>query len=204
MKKANAAHDVTVVERNAADDTFGWGVVFSDQTMENFRAGGRRDVPGDHGPLRALGRHRRPRQGRDDHVGRPRLQRHRAPDAARRFSQRRATALGVDLRFRTEFSADDSASRDRTRRLRPARRRRRREQRHPAAVRRRTSGPRSTSRRAKYIWLGTTRLFDAFTFAFVENEYGVFQAHAYRFDEKQSAFIVECDERRGAAPASTA
>ncbi len=37
MKKANAAHDVTLIERNAADDTFGWGVVFSDQTMENFR-----------------------------------------------------------------------------------------------------------------------------------------------------------------------
>ncbi|HUQ82480.1 MAG TPA: FAD-dependent monooxygenase, partial [Gemmatimonadaceae bacterium] len=41
----------------------------------------------------------------------------------------------------------------------------------------------------------TLRRFDAFTFAFVENEHGVFQAHAYRFDERQSAFIVECDER---------
>ena len=37
MKKANPAHSVTVLERNGADDTFGWGVVFSDQTMENFR-----------------------------------------------------------------------------------------------------------------------------------------------------------------------
>jgi anthraniloyl-CoA monooxygenase len=61
-------------------------------------------------------------------------------------------------------------------------------------------------RHAKYIWLGTRRRFDAFTFAFVENECGVFQAHAYRFDESMSAFIVECDERSWRArlrPAST-
>ncbi len=51
-------------------------------------------------------------------------------------------------------------------------------------------------RTAKYVWLGTTRLFDAFTFLFVDRPGGVdgvFQAHAYRFDERHSAFIVECD-----------
>ena len=37
MKKANPSHDITVIERNAADNTFGWGVVFSDQTMDGFR-----------------------------------------------------------------------------------------------------------------------------------------------------------------------
>jgi anthraniloyl-CoA monooxygenase len=41
------------------------------------------------------------------------------------------------------------------------------------------------------VWLGTTRLFDAFTFAFVETEWGWFQAHAYRFDATHSTFIVE-------------
>ena len=49
-------------------------------------------------------------------------------------------------------------------------------------------------RHARFTWLGTTRLFDAFTFLFVENEWGVFQAHAYRYDSGHSAFIVECDE----------
>jgi anthraniloyl-CoA monooxygenase len=49
-------------------------------------------------------------------------------------------------------------------------------------------------RKAKFIWLGTTFPFDAFTFYFVENDHGVFQAHCYRFDERTSTFIVECDE----------
>ncbi|HSG40832.1 MAG TPA: FAD-dependent monooxygenase, partial [Thermoanaerobaculia bacterium] len=48
--------------------------------------------------------------------------------------------------------------------------------------------------KAKFIWLGTTRLFDAFTFVFIENALGVFQLHAYRFSDTHSAFIVECDE----------
>ena len=37
MKKANPAHDITVIDRNAADNTFGWGIVFSDKTMDGFR-----------------------------------------------------------------------------------------------------------------------------------------------------------------------
>jgi anthraniloyl-CoA monooxygenase len=49
-------------------------------------------------------------------------------------------------------------------------------------------------RSARFVWLGTTFPFEAFTFYFVENEHGVFQAHCYRFDEKTSTFIVECDE----------
>ncbi len=48
--------------------------------------------------------------------------------------------------------------------------------------------------KARFVWLGTTRLFDAFTFLFVENQHGIFQAHAYRFSDRLSAFIVECDE----------
>lgn len=50
------------------------------------------------------------------------------------------------------------------------------------------------SRTARFTWLGTTLPFDAFTFFFVENEHGVFQAHCYRFDQNTSTFIVECDE----------
>ncbi len=50
-------------------------------------------------------------------------------------------------------------------------------------------------RSARYLWLGTTRRYDAFTFIIVENGDGVFQAHAYPFDDRHSAFVVECDER---------
>ena len=46
----------------------------------------------------------------------------------------------------------------------------------------------------RYIWLGTKKKFDAFTFYFEENAHGMFQVHAYRFDADTSTFIVECDE----------
>ena len=49
--------------------------------------------------------------------------------------------------------------------------------------------------KAKYIWLGTDKVFDAFTFIFRENEHGLFQVHAYPFDGTTGTFIVECDEK---------
>jgi len=198
MKKANAAHEVTVVERNTVDDTFGWGVVFSDQTMENFRQADRET-------FQAITDHFAHWDDIDVHVKGVTITSggHGFSGIARRtllqILARRAAELGVDVRFHTEFSADAGAD--------------------PiglagydllvaadgvnSAIRRRYAEhfrPEIDIRHAKYIWLGTKRRFDAFTFAFVENDCGVFQAHAYRFDEETSAFIVECDERswRGA------
>jgi anthraniloyl-CoA monooxygenase len=46
----------------------------------------------------------------------------------------------------------------------------------------------------RYIWLGTNRLYDAFTFVFEKTEHGWFQAHIYKFDESTTTFIVECPE----------
>ena len=198
MKKANTAHEVTVVERNTVDDTFGWGVVFSDQTMENFRQADRET-------FQAITDHFAHWDDIDVHVKGVTITSggHGFSGIARRtllqILARRAAELGVDVRFHTEFSADAGAD--------------------PiglagydllvaadgvnSAIRRRYAEhfrPEIDIRHAKYIWLGTKRRFDAFTFAFVENDCGVFQAHAYRFDEETSAFIVECDERswRGA------
>ena len=198
MKKANTAHEVTVVERNTVDDTFGWGVVFSDQTMENFRQA-------DPETFQAITDHFAHWDDIDVHVKGVTITSggHGFSGIARRtllqILARRAAELGVDVRFHTEFSADAGAD--------------------PiglagydllvaadgvnSAIRRRYAEhfrPEIDIRHAKYIWLGTKRRFDAFTFAFVENDCGVFQAHAYRFDEETSAFIVECDERswRGA------
>src|SRR5688500_12309373 len=198
MKKANPSHDVTVVERNAADDTFGWGVVFSDQTMENFRQA-------DSATYAAITDHFAHWDDIDVHIGGVTVTSggHGFSGIARRtllqILAARATELGVELRFRTEFAADadpaglglgdadllvaaDGVN---------------------SGIRARYDThfrPEIDLRHAKYIWLGTKRRFDAFTFAFVENESGVFQAHAYRFDDATSAFIVECDERswRGA------
>jgi anthraniloyl-CoA monooxygenase len=192
LKKADASHEVTVLERNRPDDTFGWGVVFSDQTLENFRAAdepaflaitdnfahwddidvfihGRRITSGGHG---------------FSGIARKKLL---------HILQERASVLGVDLRFCTSIqddadleslglgNADLIVAADGIN----------------STIRRKYAGhfkPDLDERTARFIWLGTTFPFDAFTFYFVENENGVFQAHCYRFDDHTSTFIVECDE----------
>ena len=193
MKKADPAHHVTVIERNAADDTFGWGVVFSDQTMENFRQA-------DPATYQAITDHFAHWDDIDVHVKGVTVTSggHGFSGIARRtllqILARRATELGVELRFRTEYAsgadldvigiseADVIVAADGVN----------------SGIRKRYAShfePSIDIRHAKYIWLGTRHRFNAFTFAFVENDCGVFQAHAYRFDEEMSAFIVECDQR---------
>ncbi|HEX3157863.1 MAG TPA: bifunctional salicylyl-CoA 5-hydroxylase/oxidoreductase [Gemmatimonadaceae bacterium] len=193
MKKANPAHDVTVLERNPPNAAYGWGVVFSAQTLANFETA---DAP----TYEEITRHFARWDDIDIHVhGRTITSGgHGFSGLARRtlldILQRRAIGLGVDVRFGCEVrnlaalapiglgdadvivAADGVNSIIRTT--------------HADAF-----GPNLDVRPARYIWLGTTRRFDAFTFAFVQTEHGVYQAHAYRFDEDQSAFIVECDER---------
>jgi len=193
MKKANAAHEMTVIERNSADDTFGWGVVFSDQTMENFRQA-------DPETYQAITDHFAHWDDIDVHVKGVTITSggHGFSGIARRtllqILARRATDLGVDLRFRTELASNANLAGvgiDQYDLLVAA-------DGVNSTIRKRYAEhfrPEVDVRHAKYIWLGTRRRFDAFTFAFVENACGVFQAHAYRFDEHQSAFIVECDER---------
>ena len=198
MKKANPAHAVRVLERNTPDNTFGWGVVFSNQTMENFRQA-------DAKTYQAITDHFAHWDDIDVHVKGVTITSggHGFSGIARRtllrILSKRALELGVDVRYHTEVNDEESlrglglgnydllVAADGVN----------------SGVRRRHAeqfSPDIDVRGAKYIWLGTKRLFDAFTFAFVENDCGVYQAHAYRFDEETSAFIVECDERswRGA------
>src|SRR5690349_24669694 len=105
MKKANPEHDVTVVERNTADDTFGWGVVFSDQTMENFRQA-------DAETFKAITDHFAHWDDIDVHVKGVTITSggHGFSGIARRtllqILAQRATDLGVDLRFRTELASN--------------------------------------------------------------------------------------------------
>jgi anthraniloyl-CoA monooxygenase len=54
--------------------------------------------------------------------------------------------------------------------------------------------PDIVTRPNRYIWLGTNKLYDAFTFLFEKTEHGWFQAHIYKFDAETSTFIVECPE----------
>jgi anthraniloyl-CoA monooxygenase len=188
LAQANASHDISVVERNRADDTFGWGVVFSDQTLENFHAA---DEP----TFRAITDNFAHWDDIDVFVHGRRITSggHGFSGIARKkllnILQTRAADLDVQLRFCENFDSADLA--DGADLIIAA-------DGINSGIRKQYAeafNPNLDARTARYVWFGTTFPFDAFTFYFVENEHGVFQAHCYRFDEKLSTFIVECDEK---------
>jgi anthraniloyl-CoA monooxygenase len=192
MKKADPAHEVVVLERNPPDATFGWGVVFSDQTLGNFKLADPesfQEISDNFARWDDIDIHVRGRtitSGGHGFAGIARVK-------LLEILQRRAAALGAELRFGVEvrddadlpaFGLADADLILAADGVNSAVRRRHAEHFKPDVV----------YGKAKFIWLGTTRPFDAFTFAFVENDAGVFQAHAYRFSDQLSTFIVECDE----------
>jgi anthraniloyl-CoA monooxygenase len=187
MKKQDPSHRVRVVERNRAYDTFGWGVVFSDQTLGNLQSAdphsaaeildafnhwddievnirGHRIVSGGHGFCG---------------IGRKRLL---------NILQRRCEELGVELLFERDVQGDEEypdadlviASDGLNSRIRT---------RYSDTYR-----PDIDLRKCRFVWLGNRKKFDAFTFAFEETPHGWFQAHAYQFDGETSTFIVEAPE----------
>ncbi|TIT31875.1 MAG: bifunctional salicylyl-CoA 5-hydroxylase/oxidoreductase [Mesorhizobium sp.] len=194
MKLRDAAHDVTVFERNRADDTFGWGVVLSAETLDNLAENdpvsavwikkhfaywddiavihdGVRTVSSGHGFCG---------------IGRKRLL---------VLLQRRARELGVKLMFETDIAdprpymethdlvvaADGLNSRARNTFVDIFK-------------------PDIDTRKCKFVWLGTNQKFDdAFTFIFEKTEHGWVWAHAYQFDSETATFIVECSEQTWAA-----
>ncbi|WP_326522981.1 bifunctional salicylyl-CoA 5-hydroxylase/oxidoreductase [Sphingomonas sp.] len=188
MKLRNPEHEIVVAERNKAGDTFGWGVVFSDQTLDNLRA----NDPVSAATISAGFSHwddievvigdAVERSGGHGFIGIGRKH-------LLNILQDRARALGVDLRFETEFDADLSAWAD-----------------YDLVVAADGINSRIRTDHAdrfdvdidvranKFIWLGTPRLFDAFGFLFERTAHGWIWAHAYRFDETRSTFIVECSE----------
>ncbi|UNK80377.1 bifunctional salicylyl-CoA 5-hydroxylase/oxidoreductase [Sphingopyxis granuli] len=185
MKLRDPAHQVDVFERNRADDTFGWGVVFSDQTVENLMA----NDPVSGATIRDEFAHW---DDIDVHIhgecirstghgfigiGRKRLL---------RILQDRARELGVRFHFETEMGPDlvDWVDYDLVIAADGANSRIRDAYAEHFDVDIQT-------RRNRYIWLGTHKTFDAFTFAFEQLEEGWVWAHAYRFDDNLSTFIVE-------------
>jgi len=188
-KSLDPTREITVWERNAADDTFGFGVVFSDETLDGIAAAdpvvfaamesefarwsdidihyrGRVETSGGHG-FAAISRMR-----------------------LLQIMQRRCLELGVDVRFQSvaptaaELSseydlvvaADGVNSLTRT---------------AFADV----FQPSLDMRDCRYMWLGTDRVFEAFTFIIAETPHGPIQVHAYPFSHERSTFIVEMTER---------
>ncbi|WP_284221988.1 bifunctional salicylyl-CoA 5-hydroxylase/oxidoreductase [Brevundimonas denitrificans] len=186
LKLRDPSLDVVVHERNRPDDTFGWGVVFSDQTLANLKANDPETaavieaafVHWDDIDVHIHGQTIRSGGHGFAGIGRQRLL---------TILQERARSLGVDLRFQSEVAdiralpadvivaADGLNSRIRND--------------HPEVF-----GVDIDVRTNKYIWLGTKQSFDAFTFAFVETPHGWIWAHAYQFEPGASTFIVECSE----------
>ncbi|MFZ1389351.1 MAG: bifunctional salicylyl-CoA 5-hydroxylase/oxidoreductase [Thiolinea sp.] len=189
MKIRDASHDITILERNKSDDTFGWGVVLSDETLDNLRANdpvseevirshfaywddiavyhdGVRTVSSGHG-FCGIGR--------------------------KQFLldlQARALQLGVKINFSSEAESADHYMHD-----------------YDLVVasdglnsKTRTTlaehfQPNIDVRLCKFVWLGTHQKFDdAFTFIFEHTEHGWVWAHAYQFDADTATFIVECRE----------
>jgi anthraniloyl-CoA monooxygenase len=187
MKQLDPAHRITVVERNRPYDTFGWGVVFSDATMDNMRAWDRETADAievafnhwDDIELHFKGRSIRSGGHGFVGIGRKKLL---------NILQRRCEALGVELVFETDVDSDADypdadlivASDGINSKIR-----------HKYAE---VFQPDIVTRPNRYIWLGTTRLFDAFNFLFEKTEHGWFQAHVYKFDDQTTTFIVETPE----------
>jgi len=190
LKLADARNVVRVVERNRPYDTFGWGVVFSDQTLGNLAAADpptASEIAGAFNRWDDIDVHFRGRTiTSGGHgfcgIGRKRLL---------NILQRRCEALGVELVFETDVADDSALAEDFGADLVLAS--------DGANSRIRTRyaehfGPDIDLRRCRYVWFGTRRRFDAFTFAFEHTPHGWFQAHAYRYDDDTSTFIVETPE----------
>src|SRR5208282_2487942 len=187
MKLRNAAHDITVFERNRPDDTFGWGVVLSDETFENIAA----NDPVSAGAIRPhfaywddIAVHYRGRKIVSTGHGFSGIARKKLLQ----LLQQRARGLGVELRFETEIAS--AAELAKTSDLVVA----------ADGLNSRTRSefaehfkPAIDTRKNKFVWLGTHQKFDdAFTFIFEETEQGWIWAHAYQFDSDTATFIVEC------------
>ena len=188
MKRADPSHAVDVYERNRPDDTFGWGVVFSDQTLGNLAAAdppSHQRIVDDFIHWDDIDIHFKGRVMRSGGHGFCGIARKRLLN----ILQDRAREVGVGLHFETEVTGDEGLART-----------------HDVVVvadgansivRRAHAAAFETQldeRRCRYVWLGTRYLFDAFTFIFEETPAGWFQVHAYRFDRDTSTVIVECRE----------
>jgi len=187
VKKWNPSIEIDLFERNAPEDTFGWGVVFSDKTLSYLKA---EDVP----TYEAITKRFATWDNvdivyRDEKIT---VRGNKFSGIARieilHILQQRAQELGVNLHFRSPVlsldqfhsydlivGADGVMSEVRSQYEQDFK-------------------PNLSTRSNKYIWFGTRHLFNGLTLTFRENGAGVFAAHSYKFDKTTSTFIVECDE----------
>lgn len=189
MKLRDPTHDVTVIERNQPDDTFGWGVVLSDETLDNLRRNdaisgdairahfaywddvavvksGERVVSSGHG-FCGIGRRQLLLllQARARELGVHLIFGTDAGDAEQHSANYDVVVAADGLNSKTRMALADKFQ------------------------------PGVDMRKCKFVWLGTLQKFDnAFTFIFEQTTKGWVWAHAYQFDKDTATFIVECSE----------
>ena len=186
-KKQHPGDLITVYERNRADDTFGFGVVFSDETLGFFRDADEAsyeqiinrfaywdeiETRHDGAVIRSSGH---------GFCGMSRM-------ALLQILQRRAEELGVVLHYETEISdltsfreADLVVAADGVNSLI--------RETYAASFK-----PVIDYRPNRFVWLGTTAPFEAFTFIFKQNRHGIWNVHAYRYQEGMATLIIETTE----------
>lgn len=186
LKKLDPKNEVTVWERNAPDDTFGWGVVFSDRTQDHLRnadAESHDAITKTFATWDDIDVHYQGEVHRSSGHGFCGLSR----QTMLVLLQNRAQELGVKIHFETEVTdVDDYRDCD----LLVA------ADGINSAIRTKYAanfGPNLDWRPNRFTWLGTKQQFEAFTFSFRENEAGLFMVHAYQFEPETSTFIVETD-----------
>ncbi|MBT5037265.1 MAG: bifunctional salicylyl-CoA 5-hydroxylase/oxidoreductase [Rhodospirillaceae bacterium] len=187
MKLRDPAHEIEVIERTTPDNTFGWGVVFSDATIQNLRDNdpeSAQEILDSFAHWDDIDVHFKGQTVTSGGHGFCGIARSRMLD----ILQRRAVALGILITYETEVeslepylgydlvvAADGINSRVRETYAKEFQ-------------------PSVDVRKNRFIWLGTQHKFDAFTFIFVETEFGWVWAHAYRFDDETCTFIVEMSD----------
>ncbi len=199
MKNALPGAEITVYERNRPGDTFGWGVVFSDETLDNFE----RADPQTFAEITSRFRYWKNIEtwyGGECVVSTG----HGFAALSRRtlllVLQQRCRELGVQLVFEREVAGvEEFADADLILGADGIN----------SAVRAAAAEhfqPRLDWRQCRFSWLGTDKPLDAFTFIFKESEWGLFQVHAYPFEDRLSTWILECQDdvwrRAGLAEAS--
>jgi anthraniloyl-CoA monooxygenase len=187
LKKAHPGWEIRVYERNPRGATYGWGVVFSDRTLTSLREADVKtftEITDSFVLWEAIDAYIWGELQRCDGHAFAGIGRRQLLD----ILWRRCVELGVEVRFEVEvddpellrdadvlIAADGVNSRTRNRYAD-------------------SFQPRVSEGRARFIWFGSDKVYDAFTFVFRDTEHGLFQVHAYPFDATTSTFIVECHE----------
>jgi len=187
-KQLDPGRRITVYERNAADTTFGFGVVFSDETLDGIAGADPliyADMEASFARWTDIDVHYRSAVLTSGGHGFAAIERKRLLQ----ILQKRCDALGVEVRYETEAPPADQLARTHdlvvaadgvnsvTRNAQPE-----------------TFGPSLDHRHCRYMWLATEKVFDAFTFIVAETEFGPMQVHAYPFSDRHSTFIIEMNE----------